>query len=521
VGPATFAEATGTFPSCVLYTQVTNTLALAFMKPAFAGPFRAAVLSLILTTSLWATPAAAPELPNPGSVSGISKEDQKKLGLQAAAEVYQQMPVLPDSSPETQYIQHLGRRLVAVIPEQYTWPYQFHVVQQKEINAFALPGGPMFVNVGTITAADNESELVGVMAHEMSHVYMQHSAKQASKASRAQGILGLIGGILGDSAIASLARAGIQFGAGTVFLKYSRDDEAQADAVGAIIMYKAGYNPQFLAQFFEKLTKQSGANGPQFLSDHPNPGNRTAAITKEIRDWPPKPYVSASSAFLAAKKAAEGETVYTAQQIAEGAKQGLWARQNEKSGATVRDLGIAAGTATVTSTPAGSDRLKDVKFEEIRPAADFTSLQKHVFSISYPANWQTTTNQDSLTIAPAGGVGGGAVAYGVIISGIENNTGSLDNATQTLAQNLAQSNPGMRVSGEPERIAVNGLQGRSVYLLSNSPVEQEGRALPERDWLVTVPRSGGLLYLIFVAPERDFPQLRPAYQRMLESLQVN
>jgi beta-barrel assembly-enhancing protease len=489
------------------------------VKLAMAQRLLATVSSLALATALFATPAAAPELPDPGSVSGVSRDDQKKLGLEAAAQVYQQMPVLPDSSPETRYIQQLGRRLVEVIPEQYTWPYQFHVVPQKEINAFALPGGPMFVNVGTITAADNEAELVGVMAHEMSHVYMQHSAKQASKASLAQGILGVIGGILGDSTIGSLARAGIQFGAGTVFLKYSRDDEAQADAVGAIIMYKAGYNPQSLAEFFEKLQKQSGGGaGPQFLSDHPNPGNRTAAINSEIRNWPPKAYIGSSSAFLAAKKSAEGETVYSAQQIAEGAKQGLWARQNQKNGATVRDLGITEGPGT-TASAAG---LKNVRWEQVRPSSDFTSFQNEVFGISYPANWQTTTDQGSLTIAPAGGTGGGAVAYGVIVSGNQNGAaGSLDQATATLAENLAQSNPGMRVSGQPERIAVNGLEGRSIYLLGNSPIEQSGHALPERDWLVVVPRPSGLLYLIFVAPEKDFAELRPAYQRMLASFEVN
>src|SRR5438876_6401151 len=107
------------------------------------------------------------------------------------AEVYKQMPVLPDSSPQTQYIQRIGRKLVATIPQQYSWPYQFHVIAQKEINAFALPGGAMFINIGTITAADNEAELAGVMAHEMSHVYMQHSAKQAGKAQTTAGIAGI------------------------------------------------------------------------------------------------------------------------------------------------------------------------------------------------------------------------------------------------------------------------------------------------------------------------------------------
>ncbi len=139
-------------------------------------------LALVLSHPCWAASSTvAPQLPDPGSVS-ISKEQQVQLGRQAMAEVYKQMPVLPDSSAQTQYIRQLGKKLTSVIPEQYSWPFEFHVIPQKDVNAFALPGGPMFVNVGAIVAAKDEAELAGVMAHEMAHVYMQHSAKQASKA---------------------------------------------------------------------------------------------------------------------------------------------------------------------------------------------------------------------------------------------------------------------------------------------------------------------------------------------------
>jgi predicted Zn-dependent protease len=175
-----------------------------------------------------------PELPDPGNAP-ISRDQQIQLGFKAASQVYQQMPVLPDSSPETQYTRKLGKKLVAAIPSQYSWPFEFHVIPQKDINAFALPGGPMFVNVGTITAAANEAELAGVMAHEMSHIYMQHSAKQAGKSQTTGAIAGIAGAILGSTTQGmwgSLAQAGIQFGAQGLMLKYSRTDEAQADSVG-------------------------------------------------------------------------------------------------------------------------------------------------------------------------------------------------------------------------------------------------------------------------------------------------
>ena len=172
------------------------------------------LLISILTSPAFAATPITPQLPNPGTVR-MSKQDQEKLGLQAAGEVYKTMPVLPDSNPMTQYVQRLGKRLVAQIPQQYSWPYEFHVIAQKEINAFALPGGPMFINVGTIAAAKNEAQLAGVMAHEMSHVYEQHSAKAATSTKRTIAeILGAAGGILGGSAVGDLARAGIQFGAG-------------------------------------------------------------------------------------------------------------------------------------------------------------------------------------------------------------------------------------------------------------------------------------------------------------------
>src|SRR5262249_29452880 len=181
----------------------------------------------------------APTFPNPGKTS-MSRDQQHALGLQVAAQVFQQMPVLPDDSPESLYIRQLGQKLVTTIPQQYAWPFEFHVVPQKDINAFALPGGQMFVNIGTITAAKNEAELAGFIGHEMSHVYMQHSAKQASKAQKtslfaqiAEVAIGVSGvGQAAGGLVGQLAPMGIQLGAEGLMMKFSRSDESQADAVG-------------------------------------------------------------------------------------------------------------------------------------------------------------------------------------------------------------------------------------------------------------------------------------------------
>ena len=475
----------------------------------------AVLLAIITSVPAWTVAPAVPELPNPGAV-GMSRQDQQKLGLQAATEVYKQMPVLPDSSPQTQYIQRLGRKLVNQIPQQYSWPYEFHVVQQKEINAFALPGGPMFVNIGTINAAQNEAQLAGVMAHEMSHVYMQHSAKQATSPKRTIAeVLGALGGALGGSPLGDLARVGIQFGAGTMLLRYSREDEAQADAVGAIIMYKAGYNPMELANFFEILSKQGGS-GPQFLSDHPNPGNRSAAIGKEIRNWPAQKYSSSTQAFLDVKKQASRVKAYSGQEISDGAKQGLWAKQNMDTGATPKSAQPAVAEAANGSTVAS------VTFDQIKPSGQFTEMHKNGISISYPSNWSTASGKNSFTMAPKAGVSENAVAYGVIVSGVEDaNAGSLDQVADDLIKNLLQSNPGMHQNGGLHEVAVNGSSGKSADLFGNSPVQQNGKPLTEHDWLVLLPRPGGTyLYLIFISPENDFAALRPTYQKMLDGFSV-
>jgi len=487
--------------------------------------FYAKTLALFLAL-LIATPlellaqSSEPVLPDPGK-AGMDKQQQEKLGLQAMGEVYQQMPVLPDSSPVAQYVQQLGTKMTKVIPADRSWPYQFHVIPAADINAFALPGGPIFVNLGTIQAADNEAELAGVIAHEMSHVYMQHTAKSIPKQQWTALGAALAGIFLGGGVAGTLAQAGIQIGAGTVLMKYSRKDEAQADQVGAVIAYKADYNPQAMADFFTKLEKKYGSGGPQILSDHPNPGNRQEAIQKEIANWPREDYLASSSAFTGAKQKAGGIKAYTAQEIAQGAKSGVWARENKKSGAT--PAGLPSGGSAEGGAPAagGGGSLANVSLSQVRPSGNFTQFQQSSFSIAYPDNWQTGGDQNSVVIAPQQGMGQEGIAYGVMIGAAQGNAGSLDQATQQLVQGMQQDNPGLKAAGELNSIEVAGTQGRSVYLSGNSPVEKGGKPAPERDWLVVVPnRQGGLMYLVFVAPEHDFNQLRPTYERMLNSLQI-
>ena len=212
--------------------------------------------------------------------------DDVKVGRQAAAEVEQQMPILNDNEA-TSYVSRVGQRLVSAIPSEFQHPefqYYFKIVNARDINAFALPGGPMYVNRGMIEAAHNEGEMAGVMAHELAHVFLRHGTAQASKAQKyglLAGILGIGGQIIGGipGAAAQIAGQGV----GVYFLKFSREYETEADILGAQIMARAGYDPRDMASMFKTIEKQGGGGGPQWLSDHPNPGNRYDYITKEAQ----------------------------------------------------------------------------------------------------------------------------------------------------------------------------------------------------------------------------------------------
>lgn len=235
----------------------------------------------------------------------FSKQQDVQLGQEAAQQVRQQYQ--PVQNPYLQdYLKRVGERL-ANTPEakQGGFPFNFTLVNVGEINAFALPGGPMFVFTGLMKATDNEAQLAGVMAHEMAHVILRHGTNQASKANLLQlpallagSALGNGGGILGQ-----LAQVGVGLGANSVLLKFSRDAESQADALGSHMMSSAGYNPIEMARFFEKLEGTSGSSrGSQFFSDHPNPGNRQRAIEAEIQYLPRRTYGAETGEFAKVKQ---------------------------------------------------------------------------------------------------------------------------------------------------------------------------------------------------------------------------
>jgi len=261
-------------------------------------------VSLTLSVSAAFAVEAAKQLGLKPGFNFYSKEKDVELGKQMSGEVDRQVPLLND--PETlRYLNDLGRRLTQYepLPADYSW--QFKVVNTRDINAFALPGGFIYVNRGTIEAADNEAQLAGVIAHETGHVVMRHGTHEASQRLLAAAPLSILGEMFGQSSsvMSQLSQMGIGFGLNSVLLHNSRTAESQADAVGTYVLYHAGYDPYAMAQFFQIIEKKYPAKTVQFFSDHPIPENRIQAVDKEIPELGPAIQVKTDSPeFQAIKK---------------------------------------------------------------------------------------------------------------------------------------------------------------------------------------------------------------------------
>ena len=257
-----------------------------------------AIVVTFMAAVLW---AQGPTQFHPG-FNLFSKEQDVQLGQENAAQVRKQLPVIKDPVL-TDYVTQVGKRLMSAREAQESgFPFTFEVVADPSINAFALPGGPMFINTGLLKAVDNEAQLAGVMGHEMSHVILRHGTNQASKSKFIELPAVLASQIAGESMIGKLAQAGIGLGANSVLLKFSRSAESQADLMGSHLMAESGYDPMEMARFFEKLNAQGGGRTIQFLSDHPNPDNREKAIEAEAHRLPQQNYGYQSGAFQRMKQ---------------------------------------------------------------------------------------------------------------------------------------------------------------------------------------------------------------------------
>src|SRR5688572_2749810 len=187
------------------------------------------------------------------AITLVSVEDEIAIGRQANAQVRKEMPEVGDAQV-IGYIRSIGQRLVRRAPGP-KYPYTFSVANYREINAFALPGGPVWIHRGVLHSATNESQVAGVLAHEIAHIAQRHAADQLTKATMANWGLGLLGAVLGNSGGAGAAQTAAGFLANGVFLKFSRDDEREADRLGLDMMRRAGWDGRGMVELFDILRR--------------------------------------------------------------------------------------------------------------------------------------------------------------------------------------------------------------------------------------------------------------------------
>ena len=469
--------------------------------------FRSRLRMVIVAASLTACATSAAETrttPDGQAVITAPKNkytpaDDVKLGREAAQQVQQELPVMRDEQISS-YLNAIGRRLAAQIPQEFQHPefqYSFTPVNMREINAFALPGGPMYVNRGMIEKARNEGEVAGVMAHELSHVALRHGTAQQTKATPfAIGqIAGQIAGAIIGGTAGQVIAQGSQFGLGTYFLKYGREYEKQADLLGARIMARAGYDPRDMANVFRTIEKESGPGAPQWMSSHPNPGNRYEYINQE-----------------ASKLRVEGGTRDT--------------REFQNAQAYLRSLSPAPSAEEVARNknagrrPSSGGDTRTVTANVPRPDSRYQTYNEgDLFRISVPANWREMGSNNTVTFAPDGAYGtlnGQSVfTHGVEVGVARNESHDLNTATNELIEGLRQGNPRLSRPGNYERGAIGGRQGLRTVLSNVSDATGREEVV---DLYTTTLSDGSLFYAIGVAPRDEYNAYGSVFRRVINSI---
>lgn len=422
-------------------------------------------------------------------------EQDVEIGRQAAEEARKELPLLQDDFVSG-YVEDLGDRLARVIPQRFTYPqftYSFTTVNVKEINAFALPGGPMFVNRGMIEAATTEGEVVGVMAHELAHVILRHGTAQATKAQGFQ--LGALAGAIAGAIIGGDAGAiiseGSRFGLGTYFLKYGRDYEKQADILGAQLMAEAHYDPRSLATMFETIAKQAGAGGPEWLSSHPNPGNRSAYIQQEAVILRVENPIVRTNAFDAVK-----------------------ARLRQMEPAPSSEEAARRSSSSSDRLPSsGSVQPPSTRYRGVRGG--------DIFEAQVPTNWQEISNNNSVKYAPEGAYGrmGQQMVFthGVEFGLASSRSRNLRSATDDLLDGLARGNPQLRVEGAPQAGRLSGRQALQTPLSNVSDATRQTEVITVTTAFLS---DGTLFYCLTVAPGTDASSYRAAFDRVVRSVSL-
>ena len=466
---------------------------------------RIAVTALVATMWILPNVAIAQQTRITAPKNKYKVQDDIKLGNQAVVEVEKQFPLINDQDA-TAYIERVGRRLAGSIPPEFRhneFNYRFKWVNASDINAFALPGGPMYINRGMIESAKNEGEMAGVMAHELSHVALRHATAQATKQSSGGSIAKNIGLILGGAILGG--QAGAQLGAGiagVLNLKYSREYESQADMLGARIMADAGYDPHDLANVFKTIqeSEKGGGGTPAWLSDHPDLGKRYDAINREAN------YLRVSQNPI--KITRDFERVQARFRALPKAKT---MSQIEKEAQTGQN------TENPTSNPTSGGRYAD------RVAYPSTRLRAYSgiswLSINVPSNWQDFPGQNEAQFAPDGAFGAQGITRGMLVGTFSpQNSNDLLGASNEYLNGVLQGNSYLRKRGNFAKTYVAGRQGYATSASGQSPVTGKNELVSV---YTTQLNNGQLFYAVTVVPEDESFSYRTSFKNVLSSIRLN
>lgn len=467
---------------------------------------------LVTTALLWAmliTPFAAfgqTRIVAPKNKYKV--QDDVRLGRDAAVQVEQQMPILNDAEA-TRYVQQVGARLAQAIPQQFQQPgfsYTFKIVNARDINAFALPGGPMFVNRGMIESAAREGEMAGVMAHEIAHVALRHGTAQATKQSNPLNQILGIGAVLGGAVLGGQTGAAIgqTLYKGFLVNPYSREYETQSDILGAQIMANAGYDPRDLANMFKTIERESGgSSGPEWLSTHPNPGNRYEKINNEAQLLRVTNPVTNTAQFERIQTRLK--RLPRAQSMAEIAKN------------------APAGNGSGNGGGGGQSTMSNGRYESrvALPSTRARSYNGGFVTFNVPENWQTVSESESeIWFAPNGAYGNQGITHGALVGVAKGSGGTLQQETDDYVNGIlqAQGNDYLQANGNYSRTTIGGKSGLAIALSGRSPLTNRNEVTTI---YTTLLRNGQVFYIVTVAPENEASSYNTAFRNMLRSLRLN
>lgn len=447
-----------------------------------------AVIGLMPIAGLAQTRITAPK-------NKYNVQDDIKLGNQASAEVERQFPIINDADA-AEYLERVGRRLADAIPPEFDQPsfqYRFKWVNASDLNAFALPGGPMYVNRGMLEAARNEGELAGVMAHEISHVALRHATAQATEQSKVKNQLGMLGMILGGAILGGQAGAQLgMLGAQAWMTKYSRSYETQSDTLGARIMADAGYDPRDLANVFQTIASRSRGGAPEFLSSHPDPGNRFEKINREatyLRVSPNPIKITRDFERIQSRFRAMPPTRTMAELQREG---GSGQVQNPTSGGRYNSR-VAA------------------------PSTRYSQYNNGAMSMSVPQNWRQFETQTSVQFAPEGAYGDQGITHGVMVGVTTAQGGNLRQDTEAYINELLQGNSYLRQQTRLTSRYLAGRQGYTTQLSGRSPITGETEIV---NVYTAAIGNGQLFYTVTVVPSNESYRYNNAFSSIVNSVRL-